>query len=535
VSSITANRAADHGAVLFYGLATLLVFAPLFRAGYQPLALLVMELMAVALLVWCFWPALGRLSLSFPSRLFLAMLCLLPLVQLLPVPWSVWSQLPGRGFYAEALQQLGVPGSDFGWRAISLIPTATESSWLALLPPVAVFLVALQLSSQQIFKLGLLFLGIATLEALLGLIQYGDGPNSVFRLGNTLMGGNASGTYVNRNHLAGLLEMALPLGLALLAATVGRTRPAHANGGRGRRGRTFRQWLARFSVARLNQAMLYGVVVLAILLGLIFTRSRTGVSLAMLGIVLCTLVFANRLGGRNVYGLIGTVAAGGLGLASLIGLMPVWSRFTLADPIEDGRWKIFDATLQAIGEFFPLGSGAGTFEEVMRRFHPTDVPGVTINHAHNDYLEWVLETGLVAGILVAIWLLWYFRQWGRVWKLGEWPPFRFVQAGAGIALFLMMLHALVDFNLHIPANAVFTAFLAAVFLHPAAEEGRHSQHRKRGAAHSGGDPKSLGPPPAYSIPAQNQLHPFASREANEPNSVSAVAPPAAPDVDKADP
>jgi len=158
----------------------------------------------------------------------------------------------------------------------------------------------------------------------------------------------------------------------------------------------------------------------------------------------------------------------GVGLASLIGLAPVWSRFTLQDPIEDGRWKIFDATLQAIGEFFPLGSGAGTFEDVMRRFHPADFPGVTINRAHNDYLEWLLEFGLIAGLLIAVWLLLYLRQWGRVWKRGEWAPFRFAQAGAGIALLLMMLHTLVDFNLRIPANAVFTAFLAAVFFPPSA-------------------------------------------------------------------
>jgi len=71
----------------------------------------------------------------------------------------------------------------------------------------------------------------------------------------------------------------------------------------GRRGRTFRQWLARFSVARLNQAALFGAAAIAILLGLIFTRSRTGVSLAMLGILLSTLTFSWRLGGRNVYGL----------------------------------------------------------------------------------------------------------------------------------------------------------------------------------------------------------------------------------------
>lgn len=110
--------------------------------------------------------------------------------------------------------------------------------------------------------------------------------------------------------MAGLLEMALPVGFGA-AGSYGRSgSPSHASGGRGRRGRTFRQWLARFSVARLNQAALFGAVALAILLGLIFTRSRALAScMAMLGILLCTLTFSYRLGGRNVYGLIGTFTA----------------------------------------------------------------------------------------------------------------------------------------------------------------------------------------------------------------------------------
>ncbi len=499
------DRAADPGAVPFYGLVALLTFAPLFRAGNRPLPLLVMELAALALLVWRFWaPSPEGQPLSRPARIFLALLFLLPLAQLLPAPFALWADLPGRLFYADALRQTS-GGADLDWRSISLIPTMTEASWLALLPPLAVFLATIHQAGQRLLRLVLVFLGIATVQALLGLIQYGDGPNSVFRFGNFSMGDSASGTYTSRNHLAGLLEMALPVSLALLAATVGHGRPPHAGGGRGRRGRTFRQWLARFSVARLNQAALFGAAAIAILLGLIFTRSRAGVGLAMLGILLCTLMFSHRLGGRNVYGLMGTFTAVGVGLASLIGLAPVWTRFTLEDPLADGRWKVFDATVQAIGNFFPLGSGAGTFEAVMRRFHPADFPGVTINRAHSDYLEWLLEFGLMAGVLIAAWLLFYARQWGRIWERGDWTPLRFAQAGAGIALLLMMLHSLADFNLRIPANAVFTAFLAAVFFHrPPDNEQRRSSRRREAARESDGKP-----PSALSIPPENQANPFA--------------------------
>jgi len=496
------RRPAPNGPAIYFGLIALLAFAPLFLGTWRPLPLMILELAALALLAGLFWPwqaatsvpsgpgagsTRGAKPLSRPLQIVLALLFLLPLVQLLPLPAGLWGALPGRAYYAEAMRLAGAPAAGSDWRAISLIPSTTEAAWLALLPPLAVFLAAVRLDRERLLVLVVVFLGIAAAEALLGLFQYGQ------------FGDSAMGTYPNRNHLAGLLEMALPVGLALVAATLGQGRPPHPP---VRRRRTFRQWLARFSVARINQTAALGALSLAILLGLIFTRSRSGIGLAMLAILLSTLIFSFRLGGRNAYGLIGTFTAAGLGLASLIGLLPVWSRFAYADPFEDGRWKIVAPTLQAIGEFFPLGSGGGTFLEVLRRFHPADLPGVTINRAHNDYLEWLLEFGLVAGVLIAAWLLLYLRQWGRVWKRGEWTPFRFAQVGAGIALLSMMLHSMTDYNLRTPANAVFAAFLAAVFFHrPLTEEGRRSRRPDGSGA-------KLRPPPVFVIPPENRSNPF---------------------------
>jgi O-antigen ligase len=92
-------------------------------------------------------------------------------------------------------------------------------------------------------------------------------------------------------------------------------------------------------------------------------------------------------------------------------------------------------------------------------FHP-----FTQNHAHNDYLQWVLEGGLLMGMLITFGLYRYFSHWRVVWISGQWGGFRYIQVGAGIGVFLVLLHSVLDFALHKPANNIYFAFFMAIFL-----------------------------------------------------------------------
>lgn len=212
-----------------------------------------------------------------------------------------------------------------------------------------------------------------------------------------------------------------------------------------------------------HTAFIYGALALLLLVGVIFTRSRTGIALTILGVVLATFAFARRIGGDNVYGPAGTVVAfaGGLGIA--IGLAPILDRFTVLDPLEDLRWTMFSTTLNGIGAFFPIGSGPGTYSNVFHAFQPLELGRWFINHAHNDYLQWLFEGGAFAALIIVLLLGLYVFQWSKVWTKETWSQFRFMQVGAGIGIFLLLLHELVDYNLSIPANMVYFAFLAGIF------------------------------------------------------------------------
>lgn len=486
---------------LWVMLAAVLLFAPIFWAGNAPLPLIVLELAALVLLALFWAQRKEQRKVSIPELVIVAGIVLIPLLQLIPLPMEFWAEvLPGRMFYAEGLREaLGEQSSSERWRSIALIPSAGEAAWLALLPPIAVFLVTRSLSSYQLQKLIYLFLGIAVFQAVLGLIQYGAGPESFFRLGNPYYRDSAVGTYVNRNHLAGLLEMALPVALALLIATIGK--PSELLHQRGR----WRQRLLSWGSRRGNRSILYAMMALVILLGIVFTRSRAGIMLAMLGLILSFFAFSGRIGGRKLYSTVGILAFAGAILALEIGLAPIFSRFAaLDDPMREGRWSIFAGTLQAINEFFPFGSGSGSFAEVFQRFQPADFLAGFVHRAHNDYLEWILVGGLPAAILIVASLLLYFRQGVKVWRWKYDSNFYFIQMGAGMGVFLLLLHTLVDFNLHIPANAIFFAFLLGIFFHPLKDR-RRSQQKEIALS-----PMEYQPPKPREIPPENQVNPFAS-------------------------
>jgi hypothetical protein len=91
-----------------------------------------------------------------------------------------------------------------------------------------------------------------------------------------------------------------------------------------------------------------------LIIGIIFTRSRTGIFLGMLGIILSALAFSRRIGGSNVFGPAGTVVALAVSFGIVIGLAPVLNRFSVDALGEDGRWPLFALVLQGLGNSFRL-------------------------------------------------------------------------------------------------------------------------------------------------------------------------------------
>ena len=436
--------------------AALLVFAPLFRGGNRSIPLLVMEAAGLLALVTLTWWRVEGAARPVPAllRVALAILAATPLLQLIPLPATWWAALPGHGPYAAALESIGALD---GWRAISINANATQYAGLALIPPLAVFLAVRELSRRQLRKLVVVFVAMALAQALLGILQVGVGRDSILALGNPWAGGAATGTYVNKNHFAALMAMALPVLVAFWAAE---TLPQlDAQGERLREH-------PRHADRRLARRLVWSLLIVLVLAALFFTRSRAGMGTGLAAFAAASFVLVWGAGPIAIRISLAVVAGLALALAAYVGLTPVLERFAPDDLTMsyEGRLRLAVAAVRGGLDFLPVGSGLGTFADVFPRYQAEAFVGY-IDHAHNDYAEAFLEMGVAGVAVIALLAIAYASRWPVVAARRHSRGLGFVQVAAGLGVLAMAIHGAFDFNFHIPANAVYFAFLAGVFFY----------------------------------------------------------------------
>jgi hypothetical protein len=467
------------GSTFFYLFSAFLLLAPLYKAANRPLPLLLLELAALGFL---FAIVVHRAPLPVPRTLAAALgvLLIYPLVQLVPLPASLWRALPGHAEYAAVLDRFAIDGGDGAWRAISVIPTATEYGWLALLPPLAALLGAMRLSTAHAARLLLLLTVLAGAEGVLGLLQVAPSGGGVLYFGNEEPGQYvAIGTYVNRNHLAALLAMTLPVIVGLLVYGL---RP-----GRHRHRRTVRAPASEV-VAKRTLMLASALIVIVCLL---FTRSRAGIASGLVGLACSAIVLLRaraahagasrvRVASYLVFGLVMISA----GVALAIGVGPLLQALApgALQASADFRWSIYAATLRAAIEFMPFGSGLSTYAGVFPRFQVADVGGF-IDYAHNDYLQAFMELGVAAPVIVALLLAAWLSRLAELLRFRAERSFTLLQLGAGLGMVPMILHSAFDFALHMPANAMWYAALAGVMFHRGVEPLEEAESARRGARH----------------------------------------------------
>ncbi|WCP16205.1 hypothetical protein sphantq_04701 (plasmid) [Sphingobium sp. AntQ-1] len=317
---------------------------------------------------------------------------LLVLLQLVPLPPGLWTALPGREFFLSA------PLSQETWRPWSLTPSTTINAASSLIVPVVTFYLVSAMPQEERAWLPAIMLGAIFLSMLVGLLQF-----SGFIIDNPFINdskGSVGGTFANRNHFALFLAMG-----CLIA-------PVWAFAGK----RSAR-WRAPVTLALMT---LFALIILA-------TGSRagilTGLLALVLGLALCWQDVRRALHGAPRW-VFPTLIAAIIGVVALFILVSIAAdraesvrRAFEIDPGQDMRTRGLPTVLSMITAYFPAGAGFGGFDPIFRLHEPFQLLKPTyFNHAHNDFLEIVLDGGLPALLLMLVAIGWYGMASVSAWR-----------------------------------------------------------------------------------------------------------------------
>lgn len=398
-------------------------------------ALLILMISSVALL----WGVALLRNGQFHARSMkpaLIMLSLLSLTQL----WVAFQWLAGLSANPGTTFQylmLGIAYSLFFIMVVSVFNTRKRLNWL-----LAVLLVS------------------GAFQAFWGASMVLSGIEWLFGVPKEHYLGKATGTFVNRNHLAGYLEMTIALSIGFMMAM--------------RDGKKF-NWINTLELL-LSNKLLIRLAIIIMVIGLVMTQSRMGNTAFVSSLVITGFLFiitfkAHRK--RNLAILISFIVIDVLVISQYFGLERLKDRLIntevaisqeggqLVFDINDLRGIAFTNSIPLAQEKAFVGHGAGSYEVVFIS-HAGPNFGGHFDHAHNDYIQFWVEYGLIGSLpLLAFALIALFYTFKAL--RNQQSPYRSgIGFGAMMAIIAIMIHSFTDFNLQIPANAMTFTLVCAI-------------------------------------------------------------------------
>ena len=452
----------------FWSWLAILVWAPIPLGSNRPWAWSLLECLTFGLAAgWLVCFAAGKVSVTEPFRRakwFLALLGLWIVYQglfILPMPQSLVALLSPEAASAHDLLHAGF--NQATWIALSVDPYASRVSWFkSLLYAIGFGLTLLVITNRNRAKVFAYVLVIfALVLAVYGLMLHlTEFTHSWF--GNTLShSSRAIATYVNPNHFAGFLEITLAIGIGLLIA-----------GLRDGQAQTWKQFLKRILEWIFSPKMRLRLMLCVLVIALVATHSRMGntaffASMIIAGVI--GLAFSRYATRGTVVLLVSLIAIDVFIVGSWFGLEKLANRIEQTSvayrPNEsteslESRAEPAKYGLDLIADYPLFGAGPGSWYVAFPRYRGGDLSSF-FDYAHNDYVQFVAESGLLGGaILFAI------VAWSLVVALiAQFRRRDLLMRGLSFASIMgitsILIHSSVDFNLQIPANAMLFMVLLA--------------------------------------------------------------------------
>ena len=414
---------------LFYIFVGLLVWLPLPKASVQPWALSILVIGSLGLIAtWSLLQFKSKLRVNTAFKKALPVIGLLTLTQ----AW-VYITLYGQPFTSDH-------------SAITLDAGRSQHQLLQGLGLLGIFACTLILVRSRrrimIVLYALIISGIV--QAVYGSLMTLSGIEYNLFFPKEHYRGLATGTFVNRNHLAGYLELCLAVGIGFMIATLKDSAGSWRDVGR------------RILEALLGSKARVRIGLVIMVAALVMTHSRMGntaffASMTITGVI--ALILSKRASKATTILLTSLIIIDLVVVGAFFGVQKVVDRLENTSMSTVKRDEVVQYALPLFEEHLYTGTGAGSFYAIFPEHRQADLGTKSFNHTHNDYLQFAIEFGLIGFVplLLAVALTFLVAVRAQ-WKRRD-PLMRGLSFASMMGIIAFGIHSTVDFNLQIPANA----------------------------------------------------------------------------------
>ncbi len=380
-----------------------------------------------------------------PLILFLAYI----LMQIIPLPPQIIKFISHQ---SHDLQNLSSN------MTISVHPRATLLEFFRYSTYVAFYVLAVQLlSDKKLLKKTIFMIAIfGVILAFSSILQlYLTDSMALWIRHINIKRNSLMGPYINRNHYAGLMEMIFPLVLALFLFH----KPRNEDLG------FLKSIVEIFKQEKANIHILIGTGALLIVTSIFVSLSRGGMISTCAGLIFfLVLSYKKKASKKNSILILCMILFTSLSMG-WFGWGQVYDRFSeLQTPegtIYHGRIDYWKDSKKIVADFPAVGSGFGTFVDIYRSYQTVD-SNILLEHAHNDYIELISEGGVIGVLLIFSFLITLFYKTYHVFSLRKDAYSIYIYIGAMAGIISILVHSITDFNLHVGANGLWFALLAAI-------------------------------------------------------------------------
>lgn len=443
----------------------LLVFCPLAFGTTEAWSYAVMEIgAAVALCFFTIWLVKDNQTVyQVPGLLPFSLFLLYILFHLIPLPPSIVGFLSPETYKIHSSHILMTGSTD--WMPLSVNVKATLSDFFRYSTYFLYYILSVQLLSKKGMLQGTVWT-IAIFGGMLAfssILQFYMTEDMALWFRHVPQNSIVVGPYVNHNHYAGLMGMIFPIVLGLFLFY----RPRIGN-------TSMLKGIAEiFNQEKANIHILVGTSALLVVISIFVSLSRGAMISTCVSLIVFTyLLLKRRISKSNTIVMIVVIMISALSIG-WFGWDQILERFSRLKNahgvIHESRLDFWSDTKEIIKTFPVTGTGMGTFSDIYPSFRNLKNPRM-LYHAHNDYLEMLVEGGLIGFFLCAWFLFAIFLKTYKIFLTRRDGFSVYLYIGSFSALTYILTHSFTDFNLQIGANGLWF-FLCAGILVSAANTG----------------------------------------------------------------